>query len=80
MAFKEQSSPPDNLPLVLIHQIPTFELSFKSWLQTRFRLLDPLDPSFSSPQTQSLVSSVRLLLCFGLSPLTSDTLNCFLSV
>ncbi|CAL5359966.1 unnamed protein product [Camellia sinensis] len=80
MASEAQSSGPDNLPLVLIHRIPPFELSFKSWLPTRFRLLDPLDPSFSSPQTQSLVSSVRLLLCLGPSPLTSDILDRFPSV
>ncbi|THF97816.1 hypothetical protein TEA_007360 [Camellia sinensis var. sinensis] len=75
--FRRTKQPPDNLPLVLIHRISTFELSYKSWLQTRFRHLDSLDPSFSSPQTQSLASSVRLLLCFGLSPLTSDTLDRF---
>ncbi|KAK9275998.1 hypothetical protein L1049_005529 [Liquidambar formosana] len=69
------------LPQILIHRLPSFDLPFKAQLVTRFRLIDPYassDPTafFSSPQAQS----VRVLLPVGPSPVTADTLRCLPSL
>ena len=69
----------DDRPVVLMHRIRGFDLSVNSWLP-QFRLLDPFGPSFSSPEAQAQAQSVRVLLCVGPSPLTSETLDRYPSV
>lgn len=69
--FYKPSNNKDELPLVLIHRNPEYtDLSFNPWVQTRFRLLEPSDPSFPT-----LSASVRVLLCVGVSPVSSETLE-----
>ncbi|KAG5563437.1 hypothetical protein RHGRI_006005 [Rhododendron griersonianum] len=76
------TAPPDNLPLVLIHRLPQFDFSYKSWIPaTKFLLIDPVDPSFpSSPSAQSLVQTARVLVCIGPSPLAADALDRYPSI
>ncbi|KAJ9706698.1 hypothetical protein PVL29_001930 [Vitis rotundifolia] len=57
----------DELPLVLVHALPPFEISFKGRLQSRFQLIDSLDSTFAP--------HVSVLLCVGPSPVSSDTLR-----
>ncbi|XP_052170549.1 glyoxylate/hydroxypyruvate reductase HPR3-like [Diospyros lotus] len=66
----------DELPVVILNRLPQFDLSLFPSLKTRFRFLDPLDPSFSPSQAQS----VRVLLCLGPSPVSSETLSRFPSL
>ncbi|KAM7491319.1 hypothetical protein LguiA_034240 [Lonicera macranthoides] len=66
------ASSQENLPLVLIHQLPRFAVSFNHWIQSKFRLLEPSDPDFPT-----LSKSVRVMLCVAPTPVTSDTLNEF---
>ncbi|KAG5563436.1 hypothetical protein RHGRI_006004 [Rhododendron griersonianum] len=70
------TTPSDNiLPPVLIHRLSVIDLSYKTWRPTtKFLLLDPSDPSFSSSlEAQALAQSARALLCVGPSPVTKKT-------
>lgn len=60
-------------PKILLHYAPSFSdsLSLFSALHSHFDLIDPL---LESPPPQFL-NSVRVLLCIGPSPLSSDTLS-----
>ena len=57
----------DELPLVLVHVLPPFEIPFKGRLQSRFQLIDSSDSTFSP--------HARVLLCVGPAPVSSDTLR-----
>lgn len=57
----------DELPLVLVHVLPPFEIPFKGRLQSRFQLIDSSDSTFSP--------HASVLLCFGPAPVSSDTLR-----
>ncbi|CAH9144383.1 unnamed protein product [Cuscuta epithymum] len=73
MAATTQEPPANELrPLLLIHRLPHYNLSFP-FLQTRYRILDPLNES--DPSYTALSKSARVMLCVGLSPVTSDTLD-----
>ncbi|XAR70368.1 Glyoxylate reductase (NADP(+)) [Bertholletia excelsa] len=64
----------DNRPLVLLNRPPEFFFSFQTWVQPRFRVLDPFEPSFPSPAVQALAQSARIILCLGNPPLPAETL------
>ncbi|KAH7549515.1 hypothetical protein ACOSP7_025664 [Xanthoceras sorbifolium] len=71
------STQEQHLPVVLIHRLPAFNLSFTSRLHTHFTLLDPL---LHSPEsTESFLTrhatSIRALLSVGPTPVTSETLS-----
>ncbi|RVW16414.1 Glyoxylate/hydroxypyruvate reductase HPR3 [Vitis vinifera] len=57
----------DELPLVLVHVLPPFEIPFKGRLQSRFQLIDSSDSTFSP--------HASVLLCVGPAPVSSDTLR-----
>lgn len=57
----------DELPLVLVHVLPPFEIPFKGRLQSRFQLIDSSDSTFSP--------HASVLLCIGPAPVSSDTLR-----
>lgn len=61
------------LPLLLIHRFPQIEVSFFPFLQSRYRILDPLDESDLSFPTLS--RSVRVMLCLGPLTVTAETLD-----
>ncbi|OIT28655.1 PREDICTED: glyoxylate/hydroxypyruvate reductase HPR3-like [Nicotiana attenuata] len=67
-----------NHRLLLLHRLPRFKTMFFSKLRTRYRILDPLDES--DPSFLHLSSSVRLMLCVGPSPVTSETLDTYPSL
>lgn len=56
-----------DLPLVLLHLLPGFEVPFKDRLLSRFQLIYSPDSTLSP--------KVRVLLCFGPTPITSDTIS-----
>lgn len=59
------------LPLVLHHYDPKYkDHPISQLIRTRYRLLQVSDPSFPT-----LSSSVRVLLCIGISAVTSETLG-----
>lgn len=60
----------ESLPLVYNHRSPTFNFSLNAWLETRFQLLEPDHPEFSS-----VSQTVRALVVVGPSPLTGETLD-----
>ncbi|KAI3468827.1 hypothetical protein Pfo_025490 [Paulownia fortunei] len=74
MAAADQHQPSDTLPLLLLHRLPNFKLSFLPVLQTKYTVLDPhADPP--NPSFPALSKSARLMLCVGPAPLTSDDLD-----
>ncbi|CAN4077848.1 unnamed protein product [Withania somnifera] len=75
MAFSYQhhSAETTNLRLLLIHRYPGFDNPFISKLQTRYRIIDPVDES--DPSNLSLSGSVQVMLCMGPTPVTSETLD-----
>lgn len=75
MASSDQHQSPEttNLRLLLVHRYPKYKNSLLSKLRTRYRVLDPLDES--DPSFQPLSGSVRVMLCVGPTPVTSETLD-----
>ncbi|PHU28326.1 Glyoxylate/hydroxypyruvate reductase HPR3 [Capsicum chinense] len=73
MASSDQIQSPEttNLRLLLLHRYPKFKTMFLSKLQTRYQILDPL----TEPEPSPLSGSVRVMLCVGPTPVTSETLN-----
>ncbi|KAK3010526.1 hypothetical protein RJ639_011339 [Escallonia herrerae] len=61
MASTQDSS--DTAPLVLIHCLPRFNISFTHWLRPRIYPLEPSDPSYAT-----LASSSQVLLTVGPTP------------
>lgn len=75
MAFSDQHHSPGttNLRLLLVPRYPRFKNPFLSKLQTLYRILDPVNESDLS--FLPLSGSVRVMLCVGPTPVTSETLN-----
>lgn len=75
MASSDQHQSPEttNLRLLLVHRYPRFKYPSLSKLRTRYRILDPLDES--NPSFIHLSGSVRIMLCVGPTPVTSETLD-----
>ncbi|VFQ77033.1 unnamed protein product [Cuscuta campestris] len=77
MAAVASPGPPSGAgtrPLILINRLPRHQLSaLFPFLQTRYRILDPIDES--GPSFATLSKSGRVMLCVGTTPLTSDTLD-----
>ncbi|KAA8521955.1 hypothetical protein F0562_012731 [Nyssa sinensis] len=71
----ESPREPNDLPLVIYHCLPQFKLNLKSWLEARFRLLDPSNPCWDTH-----APSARVLLCVGPTPVNSQTLDQFPSL
>ncbi|XP_059290267.1 glyoxylate/hydroxypyruvate reductase HPR3 [Lycium ferocissimum] len=63
----------DHQQLLLVHRFPRFKTLFVSKLRTRYRILDPLDES--NPSFLPLSGSVRVMLCVGPTPVTSEILD-----
>ncbi|XP_073134119.1 glyoxylate/hydroxypyruvate reductase HPR3-like [Henckelia pumila] len=73
-AADNQSQSPQRRRLLLLHRFPTFEPSFLRSLYTNFTVLDPVaDPPH--PSFSILSKSVRVMLCVGPTPVTSDDLD-----
>ncbi|KAK6158085.1 hypothetical protein DH2020_005399 [Rehmannia glutinosa] len=73
-AAADEIQPSETPPLLLVHRLPRFKLSFFPFLQTEYTVLDPLadppDPSFPD-----LSKSARIMLCVGPTPVGSDELD-----
>ncbi|KAK6163859.1 hypothetical protein DH2020_000723 [Rehmannia glutinosa] len=73
-AAADEHQPSETPPLLLVHRLPRFKLSFFPFLQTEYTVLDPLadppDPSFPD-----LSKSARIMLCVGPTPVGSDELD-----
>ncbi|CAK7335411.1 unnamed protein product [Dovyalis caffra] len=66
----------EDLPLVLVHRLPSINLPLKAILQAHFHLLDPADsPEPASSFLSSHAQPVRALICVGYTPITAETLN-----
>lgn len=80
MAFSDQHLSPEttNLRLLLVHRYPIFGKTLMPKLKTLYRVLDPLNES--DPSNQSLSGSVRVMLCFGPTPVTTETLDKYLNL
>ncbi|KAK6783230.1 hypothetical protein RDI58_021027 [Solanum bulbocastanum] len=68
-----QSPETTNLRLLLVHRYPRYGKLFLSKLKTRYRVFDPLEES--DPSLPPLSGSVRVMLCLGPTPVTSETLD-----
>lgn len=60
----------ESLPLVYNHRSPSFNFSLNQWLETKFQLVEPDHPEFST-----LSETVRALVVVGPTPLTAETLD-----
>ncbi|KAH6778966.1 D-isomer specific 2-hydroxyacid dehydrogenase family protein [Perilla frutescens var. hirtella] len=69
-AAADQEAP----PLLILHRLPNFKLSFFPLLRAKYTVLDPHgdppDPSFPA-----LSKAARLMLCVGPTPVTSGVLD-----
>lgn len=66
----------ENLPLVLLHRLPSLNLPYRNRLSPHFLLLDPADSQEPISSFLSIhANSVRALLCVGYTPITSETLS-----
>ncbi|OAY59912.1 glyoxylate/hydroxypyruvate reductase HPR3 [Manihot esculenta] len=66
----------ENLPLVLLHRLPSLNLPHRNRLSPHFLLLDPADSQEPISSFLSIhANSVRALLCVGYTPITSETLS-----
>lgn len=66
----------DDLPMVLLHRLPSFNSPLKDILQPHFHLLDPADsPEPASSFLSCHTKSVRALICIYNTPLSAETLN-----
>ncbi|KAL3362182.1 hypothetical protein AABB24_014850 [Solanum stoloniferum] len=75
MASSDQHQSPEttDLRLLIFHRSPKYGNTFLPKLKTLYRVLDPLDES--DPSLLPLSGSVRIMLCIGATPVTSDTLD-----
>lgn len=66
-----------DLPVVLIHRDRTLKVFYLPLLQSRYRILDSVQESESEsdPDVLALYRSVRIMFCYGLNPVTSQTLD-----
>ncbi|KAL1828416.1 hypothetical protein ACET3Z_006828 [Daucus carota] len=69
--FHDSNINNDGLPLVFYHCSQKYRgIPFREWIGTRYRLLEPSDSTFPT-----LSCSVRVLLCVGISEVTSEILD-----
>ncbi|KAL3598990.1 hypothetical protein D5086_006908 [Populus alba] len=75
-ANQEMLQSNDDLPMVLLHRLPSFNSPLKDILQPHFHLLDPADsPEPASSFLSCHAKSVRALICIYNTPLSAETLN-----
>ncbi|KAG8374822.1 hypothetical protein BUALT_Bualt10G0035500 [Buddleja alternifolia] len=74
MAAATHENQTSNLPLLLLHRSPKYNLSFFPFLHTKYTVLDP-HAAPPHPSFATLSKSARLMLCVGPSTLTSDDLD-----
>ena len=80
MASSHTQSQQNPKPLIVIHRIPPFPLTFAHRLTPTFSLLDPLADSNPAAVLRSQAAEARAVLCVGPSPLGKDTLDCLPSL
>lgn len=83
MASSHTQSPQDPKPLIVIHRIPSFSLTFAHRLTPSFSLLDPLAAAGDADPVavlRSHAAEARAVLCVGPSPLGKETLDCLPSL